>query len=180
MSEPSNQPQNGGTPPDDKPDAQQQRFNVLPMSVLTQYVKDLSFENPSAPQSLAPGKPAPKVAIRVDVRTVSTDQGPYEVTLSVHAEAKSDDTVVFLIELAYAGLFSLPNVPAEHHRPILLIEAPRLLFPLVRSIIADVTREGGYPPLMLNPIDFADLYRRQLMQDQQTASAPPPTAELVQ
>lgn len=132
-----------------------------PMAVLAQYVKDLSFENPNAPQSLLSSQGVPQVAVSVDVETRQLDAATWEVVLHVRAEAKSTDKVAFLAEIAYAGLIALQNVPAEHVRPLLLIEGPRLLFPFVRAMLADLTRDGGFPPVLINPIDFADLYRQR-------------------
>ncbi len=139
----------------------QSRPTTLPITVLAQYLKDFSFENPRAPQSLMAGQPAPEVSLQVDVQTSSPGENVFEVVLNLRVEAKSGADTVFLIEAAYAGLFTLPGLSAEHQRPVLLIEGARLLFPFVRAIIADATRNGGYPPLLINPIDFADLYRRQ-------------------
>ncbi|CAK0763514.1 Protein-export protein SecB [Azospirillaceae bacterium] len=140
---------------------QENRLAMLPITVLAQYVKDLSFENPNAPQSLVAGQPAPQVGMGVDVQARQAGEDIFEVELKIRAEAKAGDAMVFLVDLVYAGLFSLPGLPPEHHRPVLLIEGPRLLFPFARSIVATITSEGGYPPLLLNPIDFAELYRRQ-------------------
>ncbi len=149
----------------------------LPMHVLAQYVKDLSFENPNAPHSLLPGQPQPQVNIGVDVQVQPMSEDVYEVVLKLHCEAKHGDAVAFLVEIAYGGLFQLPGLPQEHHRPVLLIEAPRMLFPFARAIVAGSTQDGGYPPLMINPIDFVDLYRRQTgAQDPQAQPAQPPQA----
>ena len=134
---------------------------ALPINVLAQYLKDLSFENPRAPQSLLQGQPAPEVSVSIDIETAQPAENVHEVTLILRVEAKSEDTVVFLAEVSYAGLLALPGLPAEHVRPVLFIEGGRLLFPFVRAIIADATRNGGFPPLLINPIDFADYYRRQ-------------------
>lgn len=150
----------------DQSNGQDQGPGTLPMHVLAQYVKDLSFENPNAPQTLLPGQPQPQVNIGVDVQVRPAADDIYEVSLQLRAEAKQGDTVAFLVELSYGGLFQIVGLPQEHLRPVLMIEGPRLLFPFARAIVADATREGGYPPLMLNPIDFADLYRRQMGAEQ--------------
>ncbi|CAK0764918.1 Protein-export protein SecB [uncultured Gammaproteobacteria bacterium] len=136
--------------------------STQPIQVHVQYVKDLSFENPAAPQSLLAGQPAPRIEIGVNVQGGPIAEGVYEVVLQLRVEAKVEQTTVFLAEVAYCGVFSLPGIPPEHHRPVLMIEAPRLLFPFARAIVADVTRDGGYPPLLLTPIDFAELYRHQM------------------
>lgn len=152
------------------------RFNMLPINVLGQYVKDLSFENPNAPRSLMPGQPQPQVDIKVDVDAHALEANVYEVVLAVRCEAKTEEAVVFIAEVTYGGVLALQGVAEEHHRAIVLIEGPRLLFPFVRSVVADMTREGGFPPLLLNPIDFADLYRQQGSTAAPPASAPAPTA----
>mgnify|MGYP001332568794 CR=1 FL=1 len=139
----------------------QEAATSLPMHVLAQYVKDLSFENPNAPQSLLPGQPQPQVNIGVDVQAQPMGEDVYEVVLKLHCEAKQGEGVAFLVEVAYGGLFQLPGLPQEHHRAVLLIEGPRMLFPFARAIVAGCTQDGGFPPLMINPIDFVDLYRRQ-------------------
>lgn len=137
------------------------QITSLPISVLAQYLKDMSFENPRAPQSLTASAASPNVNVNVDVKTGQVGEAVYEVVLTIKADVSTPEGALFVCEVAYAGLFSLNGLPAEHHRPVLLIEGPRLLFPFVRAIVADATRNGGFPPLMINPIDFADLYRRQ-------------------
>lgn len=133
----------------------------ITFAVNLQYVKDLSFENPRAPQVFTSNTGAPQVQVNVDVGARPVAENMYEITLVLNAEAKSADQPVFVVELTYAGLFTVPALPPEQLRPLLLIECPRLLFPFARAIIADATRDGGFPPLMINPIDFAALYRRQ-------------------
>lgn len=139
----------------------------VPLHILAQYVKDLSFENPNAPQSLAAGQPQPQVNIAVDVKARLAADDIYEAVLELRCEAKQGEAVAFLVELSYGGLFRLPGVPQEHHAPLLLIEAPRMLFPFARAIVSDATRDGGFPPLMINPIDFVDLFRRRAAAAQQ-------------
>lgn len=131
------------------------------VSVLGQYVKDLSFENPgvASPQQMQQ-RPQIQVSIDVQVRPIANDQ--FEVSLRTNIEAKSGEATAYVVELVYAGMFSLRNLPPEGQQPFLLIECPRMLFPFARRIIADVTRDGGYQPLMLDPIDFSGLYRAQL------------------
>jgi len=107
------------------------------------------------------GQPNPEISVQVDVETAVQSETVYEVTLKLRVEAKGGAEIIFLAEVAYAALLALPGLPAEHRRPVLMIEGPRLLFPFARAIIADATRNGGYPPLLLNPIDFSELYRRQ-------------------
>jgi preprotein translocase subunit SecB len=141
------------------------------LSILTQYVKDLSFENPRAPLGLAPGQPRPEIQIAVDVNARQVGEQHYEVVLQINIEAKAGDTPFFLVELAYGGVFQLANIPEDTVQPLLLIECPRILFPFARRIVADVTRDGGLPPLLLDPIDFATLYRRRLAQRAQEEGA---------
>ena len=126
-----------------------------------QYLKDLSFENPNPLEAY---KSDEKPEIKVSVNTVvkKLPDKAFEVTLDIKTEGKKKDKLSFIAEVSYAGIFTLNQVPAEHEKPLLLIEAPRMLFPFARYVLADVTRDGGYPPLMLNPIDFAALYRKQM------------------
>lgn len=131
----------------------------VPIVVNLQYVKDLSFENPRAPQSLTGGT-APEVAVKVDVTADNIGGDSFEVVVHVVASATASDETVFLLELSYAGVFTFQNVSRERMRPLCLVECPRLLFPFVRNVVAEATREGGFPPLLINPIDFGELYRR--------------------
>jgi preprotein translocase subunit SecB len=129
--------------------------------VLGQYIKDLSFENPNAPRSLTPSERAPKLDVNVNVN-VRPQEGEFEVELKLEAKAVRGEETLFITEVSYAGLFQVRNVPQEHMHPLLLIECPRLLFPFARQIIADATRQGGFPPLMIDPVDFAGLYRQRM------------------
>ena len=138
------------------------------ISILGQFVKDLSFENPGVAAQLAQTKPQIQVGIDVQVRPLGADQ--FEVGLRIMIDAKSGDASVYVMELFYAGAFLLRGIPADQQQPFLLIEAPRLLFPFARRIVADTVRDGGYQPLMLDPIDFAGLYRAQ-MERQRAAQA---------
>ena len=158
------QPADGAAKSNGSNGAGAEQPTALPISVLAQYLKDLSFENPRAPQSLMAGQPAPDVSVHIDVKTTSPAENVHEVALSLRVEAKAGDDIVFLVEAVYAGLFQLSGIPPEHHGPVLLIEGPRLLFPFVRNIVADAIRTGGFPQLLINPIDFAELYRRQQTQ----------------
>jgi preprotein translocase subunit SecB len=141
------------------------------INVAGQYIKDLSFENPNATRFLrGPGK-NPNLQLNFNVQVASVAEDAYEVALGIEGEAKSDDGVLYKIELVYAGVFVLKNLPKEAVQPVLYIEAPALLFPFVRRIVADMSREGGYPPLLLDPIDFAGLYRARVAKAPQTAAA---------
>ncbi len=145
--------------------ASEQAYQLI---VNAQYIKDLSFENPRAPQSLTQQTSAPAVEINVDVKAQNLGADAYEVVLTVNASAKVDAGPLFLIELIYGAVVTVRNVPQTALTPIILVEVPLLLFPFARNIIADATRDGGFPPLMINPIDFAELLRRE-----QTVAANP-------
>jgi preprotein translocase subunit SecB len=125
-----------------------------------QYIKDLSFENPRAPGSLRQQTAQPAVEINVDVKAQSLGPENYEVVLTINASAKVQNEALFLIELAYGALITVRNVPQELLSAVVLVETPRLMFPFARNIVAETTRDGGFPPLMINPIDFGELLRR--------------------
>jgi preprotein translocase subunit SecB len=129
--------------------------------VNAQYIKDLSFENPRAPHSLLQQKDPPEVQLGVDVKAQALGQDIYEVMLTVNANATTAGEAVFVAELTYAAVVTVRNTPQEMLPILLLVETPRLLFPFARSIVANATREGGFPPLLLHPVDFAELLRRQ-------------------
>jgi preprotein translocase subunit SecB len=128
--------------------------------VNAQYIKDLSFENPRAPRSLQQQTAQPAVDINVDVKAQALAPETYEVILTINVNAKAQEETLFLIELTYGAIITARNVPQELLSAIILVETPRLMFPFARNIIADTTRDGGFPPLMINPIDFAELLRR--------------------
>ena len=139
------------------------------LSVLAQYIKDLSFENPNAPRSLMPGQ-QPQINIQINVGANNLAESDYEVTLTIEGKAETAGKVMFSFELIYGGVFRLLNIPRENLSPMLLIECPRLLFPFAREIVATSVRDGGFPPLMLDPVDFVGLYR-QNMERQAAAEA---------
>jgi len=132
------------------------------MNVLAQYVKDLSFENPNAPGVLMrqPGQPQLNMDVNVNARELG--QGDYEVELTLEAKAVSDNQTLFVAEVVYAGILRIQGVPEQQVHPVVMIEGPRLLFPFARQIIAEATRNGGYPPLMIDPIDFVALYQQRM------------------
>lgn len=134
------------------------------MRILGQYLKDLSFENPNAPKSLAPQSVQPDINISVNVNARNLAPTDYEVELHLDAKATLEGKIVFAAELVYAGAFRLENFPQNLLHPAVLIECPRMLFPFARQILADATRNGGFPPLMLDPIDFAGMYQKRLQQ----------------
>jgi preprotein translocase subunit SecB len=154
----------GELPPPAIPEGTQQ------LIVNAQYIKDLSFENPRAPQSLMQQTTQPSVDINVDVKAQNLAPDVFEVILTINATARVQDEPVFLVELAYGTVVTVKNAPAEMLGPLVLVETPRIVFPFARAIIANATRDGGFPPLMINPIDFAELLRRQQV-DAQAAGA---------
>lgn len=143
-----------------------------PLVVNGQYIKDLSFESPNSPGILGELQNAqPDVNVNVDTKAGKLEgaDNVYEVVLDIRAELKVGDKVGFMVELSYAGVFTA-NIPDEHLGPVLLIECPRMLFPFARNILGDVTRDGGFVPLMLQPIDFAALYQQNLAQQAEGAA----------
>ena len=132
--------------------------------VHAQYIKDLSFENPNAPGVLIEGSNQPDVEITVNVGALLTGENQYEVTLNLAAKASTEETVMFLVDLTYAGLITPEGASADEINPLIMIEAPRLLFPFARAIISDCTREGGFMPLNIQPVDFVAVYQHNLAQ----------------
>jgi preprotein translocase subunit SecB len=126
--------------------------------ILAQFIRDLSFENPRAPESLRPTGMQPQIDIGVELNARARQDELFEVDLKFTASAKNDADTVFQIELLYGGLFQIQGVPEENIEPVLLIECPRFMFPFLRKVVADLTMEGGFPPFMLDPIDFAAIY----------------------
>ena len=141
------------------------------LTVLSQYIKDFSFENPNAPQSLAGRQEQPQIGIQINVGAHPLSDADIEVTIKLEGKAEAGSTLLFRFELEFAGVFRIRNVPQESMNPIVLIECPRLLFPFAREIIATAVRNGGFPPLLLDPVDFVGLYRQKMAQ-QQPATAP--------
>jgi preprotein translocase subunit SecB len=139
------------------------------LKILGQYMKDFSFENPNAPQSLAPQTQQPDINIAVNVNAKNLGPNDFEVELHLDAKATGEGKVVFAAELLYAGIFRLENFPQNVLHAAVLIECPRMLFPFARQIMAEATRNGGFPPLMLDPIDFATMYQRRMAQQKQQA-----------
>ena len=143
-------------------------LRALPMTIHAQYLKDISFENPNAPASLMTLNTPPAISIDVDINTKPIEKAgdtelsnTFEVSLTIRAEAKSEEAIAFIAEMTYAGVFTLGDIPDEAKRPVLLVECPRIMFPFARAILGEMTRDGGFPPLMINPIDFADLYNKK-------------------
>ncbi len=126
-----------------------------------QYIKDLSFENPQGPEILASLQESPQVSIEVHTNARALGDDVHEVTLFIRGEAETDGKTVFIVELTYGAIITVNSADPEAVKPILLIEAPRHLFPFARAIVANVTRDGGFPPLLINPLDFAGMYLEQ-------------------
>jgi preprotein translocase subunit SecB len=157
-------PTNGGPQPD--PQAAPPQLNVL-----AQYVKDFSFENPNAPRSLQPSNQQPQINIQINVNAaplqpaeIKTPPVPsdFEIELKIEGKAEIGNTLLFAFDLVYGGVFRIQNVPDESIHPVLMIECPRLLFPFAREIIAGGVRNGGFPPLYIDPVDFVGLYRQKM------------------
>lgn len=153
-----------GTPEteDDLAGAAEETVQKAQFNVLGQYIKDFSFECPNSPTILKGPGENPNLQISVNVNAEKMGDDEYEVVLSFEGHAKNDVGTIYNIELEYGGVFRLHNIPENALRPLLLIDCPALLFPFVRRIVSDVTRDGGFPPLNLDPIDFAGLYRANL------------------
>ena len=141
--------------------------------LLSQYVKDLSFENPNAP-GVYQWQGQPQIDIQFNIASGQVGDDAYEVILKIDTKAIADDKVAFQVELSYAGLFAIRNVPEDQLQGFLLAEAPRLLFPFARRVLADAVRDGGFPPLLLDPIDFGQLY---MAQSEQTGQLDAPMGE---
>jgi preprotein translocase subunit SecB len=131
-------------------------------SVLAQYTKDFSFENPNAPRTLGPQQTAPNISIQINVNARQLAASDYEVSLMLEGGAGQGADTMFKFELNYAGVFRVENFPAEQVQPVVMIEGPRILFPFARQIVADAVRGGSYPPLFIDPIDFQALYLQRL------------------
>jgi preprotein translocase subunit SecB len=148
------------------------------LQFLTQYIRDMSFENIAVQKGAATeGKPDVQVQVNIDAKKRAEDR--YEVALKLRIDSKISDTPMFILELDFAGLFSIENVPADQLHPLLMIECPRLIFPFLRRIVGDITRDGGYPPLNLEIIDFVALYRAEIARRQAAeaeSKAPPAQA----
>lgn len=143
----------GGAPTVDGPMAGQTGIRIL-----AQYIRDLSFENPHAPDALRASETPPQIDLNVELNARGREDGLYEVELKLTARATRGAETVFHIELVYAGLFQVMGVPGAEMEPVLMIECPRYLFPFARKVIADLSIEGGFPPFMLEPLDFAAIY----------------------
>ena len=161
---------NGGPAPGAQQDAQ---IDLQPqLNVVAQYIKDFSFENPNAPQSLTQNQEPPQIGIQINVAATPLSDSEIEVVLKLEGKAETAGTLMFRFDLEFGGVFRIRNVPQESLNAVVLIECPRLLFPFAREIIATAVRNGGFPPLLLDPVDFVGLYRQKMAQVQ-PAGAPP-------
>jgi preprotein translocase subunit SecB len=160
----ADEPQDPGTmgPPPEAP----------PLTIASQYIKDYSFEAPSSPGIFnQTGETEPDLEINCELKANPLEPGVFEVILVLRTDCKIGDQVAFVQELEYAGVF-IVNVPPEHLQPVLMIECPRLLFPFARNIICDGARDGGFPPILLNYMDFASMYEEQLASHAEAPSSP--------
>ena len=148
---------------------------AAPIMIHAQYVKDLSFENPNAPHTLRSGSGGPEMDININLGAKEIEDenmsGLYEVTLMLSATAKKGDQVYFIAEIQYAALVGMKDVPEAQRHPMLFIEVPRQMFPFARQILAEVTGNGGYPPLLLNPVDFQGMYIERFAKDLEESKA---------
>lgn len=161
----SDEPSGAGAPAPQSPQSPAQPGPAsgtpqVPLTVLAQYMKDLSFENPRAPGVFSSTTP-PQTSATVTVQVNHLGERAYEVVLNLRLDGTINNEPAYVVELAYAGVFAVGQVANEMVEPLLMIEAPRLLFPFARSVAASATREGGFPQVLISPIDFAGLYRRR-------------------
>lgn len=163
---------NGG----DTPARPQQPPAGPSLNVLAQFVKDFSFENPNAPRALMQPPQQPTISVQINVNTKPMSNTDFEVELKLEGKAEVTGSTLFGFDLLYAGVFRLQNIPQENIPPLLMIECPRLLFPFAREIVASAVINGGFPPLLLDPIDFVALYQQKMasLQGQQAPPAPAP------
>ncbi|MBL6957416.1 MAG: protein-export chaperone SecB [Rhodospirillales bacterium] len=158
-------PNDTETGPDTEADTAEAGEQALPpLLINAQYIKDLSFEAPASPGVYTEMQSTqPDISVNIDVNATPLEDNFFEVVLNVSSSCQVGETTAFILELSYGGLFTL-NVPPEHLQPMLLIECPRMLFPFARNIVSDTTRDGGFPPVLLNPVDFVGMYQNQLAQ----------------
>jgi preprotein translocase subunit SecB len=137
--------------------------NALPsMNMIGQYIRDLSFENPGAPGTMLAGGANPAFNVSISVGVKKQDAETYAIELTLNAKANRAEALLFSVELVYGGVFRLRNVPDNQLTPLLMIECPRLIFPFARQVLASITQQGGFPPLLMEPVDFAAIYRQNL------------------
>lgn len=168
MSDTSGSPETSPSPTNGTHDPAPQRRRIV---CRAQFIKDLSFENPNAGKQFGNNEP-PKIDISVSLNGRAAPDNGHEIELHLTAKATVDGELLFLVELVYGGIFVIFGVPSEQLEPVVMIECPRLLFPFARRIIADCSRDGGYPPLMLEPIDFARMYLQRQAQSPSEQQSP--------
>ncbi len=147
---------------DPKPEAAQDPAKLPSLNIISQYIRDLSFENPEAPASVMGGSSAPGFNVNINVAVKKQSDDVYAVELTLNARAEREKKLLFNVELIYGGLFKVMNIPENQMAPALMIECPRLIFPFARQVLANVTQSGGFPPLLMEPVDFAVIYRQNL------------------
>ena len=147
-----------------RPTAAAQPDQQPQLNVVAQYIKDFSFENPNAPKSLAGGQEQPQINIQINVNAAPLADNRHRGRAQARRQGGDQAGVMFSFELAFGGVFRIRNVPQESMNAVVLIECPRLLFPFAREIIATTVRNGGFPPLLLDPVDFVALYRQKMAQ----------------
>jgi preprotein translocase subunit SecB len=145
--------------------------NAPGYSLVGQYIRDLSFENPGAPGSIMMGGPNPSFNVGINVGVKKQSDDVYAVEITLNAKAEREKNVLFNVELIYGGVFRIKNVPENQLAPLLLVECPRLIFPFARQVLASVTQQGGFPPLMMEPVDFNAIYMQNLKQLQAQQAA---------
>src|ERR1700712_1158271 len=154
--------------------------NAPSFSLIGQYIRDMSFENPGAPGSIMLGGPNPNFQVGINVGVKKQSDDVYAVEITLNAKADREKNVLFNVELIYGGVFRMKNIAESQLAPLLLVECPRLIFPFARQVLATITQQGGFPPLMMEPVDFNAIYLQNLksLQDAQAQSnggTPTPT-----
>jgi len=146
--------------------------NAPSFSLIGQYIRDMSFENPGAPGSIMLGGPNPNFQVGINVGVKKQAEDLYAVEITLNAKADREKNVLFNVELIYGGVFRMKNIPEKDLAPLLLVECPRLIFPFARQVLATITQQGGFPPLMMEPVDFQAIYLQNLrsLQESQAPS----------
>jgi preprotein translocase subunit SecB len=147
-------------------------------SLVGQYIRDMSFENPGAPGSIMLGGPNPNFSVGINVGVKKQSDEIYAVEITLNAKADREKNVLFNVELVYGGVFRVRNIAESELAPLLLVECPRLIFPFARQVLATITQQGGFPPLMMEPVDFSSIYKQNLkaLQDAQSTGGGAPVA----
>ncbi len=156
-----------------KPSAPAEAAPPVQVKVVAQYIKDLSFENPNIDKIIKDPGDQPNLQLSINVGAKGMGPSLYESSIDFHAHATNKNGEIYQLELVYAGLFRIENIPEPALEPFLLVNCPSILFPFVRRLVADLSREGGFPPLLLDPFDFGSLYMRRQQELQQEAAAAP-------